>query len=205
MTTKELRWFDNIKKAFADSDAASQTPRIRDAALESLFKGIDTAKTLRLSLLGMPYKRTENRIRFIEFLEYSIPAKANGARTFELVDAQTGVKKEYSISEIIYDVRCMVHENENLDESEDCNYHILLRWIHNLDEFVLEHSEGRIIINGGLMWRRLREILAHFITGIDTLQNMKRTGKEFVTIIPPMDSILPKKKPTYQLKIKPIL
>jgi hypothetical protein len=48
MSSLERRWLDNVKKAFADSDADFETHRMSDDCIETLFKGVDAAKTLRL-------------------------------------------------------------------------------------------------------------------------------------------------------------
>lgn len=114
MTSQERRWLDNVKKAFADSDADFDTARMPDNCIENLFKGIDTAKRLRLSLIGGTTDLSaSNRARFIEFLELEIPARQKGAKTFMLTHSRTGKERECSIAEILYEARCMVHENEN--------------------------------------------------------------------------------------------
>ena len=73
MNDRELRWFDNIKKAFSESDSAFKSGKPHDECLAQLFKGIDTAKTLRRSLRGEDTSHNHNKTRFIEFLSLDIP------------------------------------------------------------------------------------------------------------------------------------
>jgi hypothetical protein len=193
MTPLEHRWLDNIRKAFADSDAEIGTERMPDDCIETLFKGIDAAKNLRLSLMsGGGDLRSRNRARFMEFLECEIPSPTRGARRRELTDARTGETREWSVAEIMYEIRCMIHENENLDEREPVDYHIRLRWTEPSEKFVCEHKDGRVVINARLLWRRLREILAKFITGIDAHEAMARKGAFSITISPEIGRIQPK-------------
>ena len=53
MTSQELRWLDNTKKALYESDVALQSGRAEDACFESLCKAVDVAKTLQRSLMWM--------------------------------------------------------------------------------------------------------------------------------------------------------
>lgn len=47
MTPQELRWLDNLKKAFYESDQSFRSGAPQDQCLEELCKAIDTAKTLQ--------------------------------------------------------------------------------------------------------------------------------------------------------------
>jgi hypothetical protein len=192
MSPLERRWLDNVKKAFADSDADFETHRMPDDCIETLFKGIDAAKKLRLSLTGVANDRhSKNKSDFIDFLELEIPAKSRGSNLFQLTDARTGKPRELSVAEIIYEIRCMIHENENLDERELLDYHILLRWVDHREVFVCSHENGRIVINARLLWRRLREILSKFITGIEAHEAMASKKGFSVTIRPQLGTIQP--------------
>jgi hypothetical protein len=191
MTPIERRWLDNIKKAFYDSDTDVDTMRMEDNCIETLFKGIDAAKTLRLSLLDEANLRSQNRSRFISFLELKIPSPSNGARRFSLIDVRTAQEKEWSVAEIMYEIRCMIHENENLNAAEPVDYHILLDWCCHGDRFVSTHENGRMEINARVLWRRLREILSTFITVIEALESMANNQGFTATCTPDMGSIQP--------------
>lgn len=192
MTHLERRWFDNVKKAFADSDHDFETNRMADDCIETLFKGVDAAKILRLSLLDTEGDlRRNNRARFIEFLELEIPSPNKNGRRIDLKDARTGQTLDLSISEILYEIRCMIHENENLNESEPVDYHLLLRWWEDGERFIASHENGRVVINAKLLWRRLREILSKFITGIEAWEARAKNQGFRMTIRPELGSIQP--------------
>lgn len=126
MTRQQLRWFDNVKKAFHHSDQALRSGQPEDGCLAKLFKAVDTAKTLRRSLRGEDTTPKNNRQRFIHFLGLEIPACRSGASEFQLRSRSTGQVRSYTLGEIIYEMRCMIHENENLNAAEDVDHHILL-------------------------------------------------------------------------------
>jgi hypothetical protein len=192
MTPLERRWLDNIKKAFADSDHDFLSARMADDCIETLFKGIDAAKSLRLSLKDVKGNLSQhNRQRFIEFIQLEIPTPGRSRRTFTLKHARDGRPLKLSVAEILYDIRCMIHENENLNEVEPVDYHILLRWDQCNHDFECDHSDGRLVLNARFLWRRLREILSKFITGLEALNAMARNRGFHVTIRPEMGSIQP--------------
>lgn len=196
MTDQELRWFDNIKKAFNHSDEALQSGQAEDRCLEELFKAVDTAKTLRRSLRGEDTSHGKNRERFISFLGLEIPAARPGGSEFELRKKSSGEVRKYTLGEIIYDVRCMIHENENLNAAEDVDYHILLDWSHQKPLVPAELRDGTFICSGGFIWNRLREVLAKFITVIDSRIAMANNASSFsVSINPELSSIVPERKP----------
>ena len=192
MTSLERRWLDNVKKAFADSDHDFETSRMADDCIETLFKGIDAAKMLRLSLLDTTGDlHRNNRARYIEFLELEIPSPDKSGRRITLQDTRSGQFRDWSVAEILYEIRCMIHENENLNESEPVEYHILLRWWEHGEKFIASHENNRVVINARLLWRRLREILSKFITGIEAWEAQANNQGFSMTIRPERGSIQP--------------
>ncbi|HZU35125.1 MAG TPA: hypothetical protein VFA18_04410 [Gemmataceae bacterium] len=127
LTPQEERLLDNIKKAFHDSDMHYIRGRRQDC-LEPMCKAIDTAKTLRRSLRGEDTSNTQNKARFTAFIDAEVPAPGSGGLQVTLLDSRTGQPRDYSFSQLVYAIRCMVHENENLNAAEQPDYHILLDW-----------------------------------------------------------------------------
>jgi hypothetical protein len=192
MTDRERRWLDNIKKAFHESDRALQSGRPEDRCLEELFKGIDTAKTLRRSLRGEDTSSRDNKKRFVEFLGLEIPAAQPGGSEIELLERDSGKMRKYTLGEIIYSIRCMVHENENLNVAEAVDYHILLDWSVRNPIAAAVVRDGTIVCNGYFIWNRLREILSKFITGIEGMIAFATNPRSFsVSIEPDIGSIIP--------------
>jgi hypothetical protein len=145
-----------------------------------------------LALLGVKdHLHAKNKSRFIEFLELEIPSRVRGANLFQLTDARKGQQRQWSVAEILYEIRCMIHENENLDESDPLDHHILLRWHDSSDVFICSHENGRVVINARLLWRRLREIVSKFITGIEAYEAMANDQGFRVTIRPALGTIQP--------------
>lgn len=68
MSEQELRWFENVKKAFYESDRAYAEGRPQDHCFPELCKAVDTAKTLRRSLRNEDTSCRDNKKRFVEFL-----------------------------------------------------------------------------------------------------------------------------------------
>src|SRR5262249_7140099 len=139
-----------------------------------ICKAIDVAATLRLSL-QMPIENwtappaSNNKRKFTEFLSTEIPDEQCGGLGIDLIDARTGERKRYNYAEIVYAVRCMVHENENLDAAERPDYHVVLDWQMSPSHLGGTVCDGRITCNAREMWQRLRQVLAKFISGMDVL------------------------------------
>jgi hypothetical protein len=186
--------------------------------MEPMCKAIDTAKTLRRSLRGEDTSSTQNKARFTEFIDLEVPAPGSGGLRVTLLEARTGQPRDYSFSGLVYAIRCMVHENENLNAAEQPDYHILLDWGHlpawpaaaagpvsgSMQDLSLSAStacppgiagvinSGRITINGHFIWGRLREVMAKFITGIDAMVAfIKGADKGGISIHPPLGSVQP--------------
>ena len=194
MTDQEKRWFDNVKKAFHDSDLAMQNGMAEDRCLQELFKAIDTAKTLRRSLRGEDTSHPKNKERFIDFLALEVPAFRPDGGKIELSDRATGQLRVYTLGEIVYDMRCMVHENENLNAAEDVDYHILLDWSVRNPQLVAELKDGRFVFNGFFLWNRLREVLSKFITGIQSMIDLAEKRSFSIGIRPDLGSIKPQRR-----------
>jgi hypothetical protein len=193
MSEQEQRWFDNVKKAFEASDLAYTEGRAHDDCLPELCKAVDTAKTLRRSLRGEDLSSKENKRRFLEFLNCELPCPEDGGLEVELVDSRSGKTFAYSFAELVYDIRCMVHENENLNAAEGPSYHILIDWTPAESNFFGEVAGGRLTCNGHTVWRRLREIVAKFITVIDGMISLANNEPFSVTISPPLGSVRPRR------------
>ena len=193
MTAQQKRWLDNIKKAFYESDRAFQSGVPEDRCLEELFKAIDTAKTLRRSLRGEDISTKDNKKYFIEFLGLEIPCFRSSESRFELRVKRSGELKEYTFADIVYDIRCMVHENENLNAEEGIDYHILLDWSADNPLNFAEVRDGQITLNAQFLSQRLREVLAKFITGIESKITQATQGYFSISIRPDIGSVRPEK------------
>jgi hypothetical protein len=192
LTPNELRWLDNIKKAFYESDKAYAESRPQDRCMEELCKAVDTAKTLRRSLRGEDVSNKENKKRFIEFVHLEIPSPSTGGVNVQLLDVRTQKPLTYSYGELVYAIRCMVHENENLDAADNPDYHIQLDW--NRSPYFGVLHDGKLILNGPAFWNRLREVMAKFITGVDSMIGLAQGSRTFnIGIAPPLGSIKPER------------
>lgn len=184
MTNQEKRWFDNIRKAFFHSDVEMENGTPEDRCLEELFKAIDTAKTLRRSLRGEDISNKNNRKRFIEFLALEIPCIKEELEA-DLKEVRSGQLK---LGNKIYKIRCMIHENENLNFDENVSYQILLDW-SNRDNSWVKNINDRFVFNGYFLWDRLRQILSKFITYIDSVFSLANEHTFCCTINPKIGSI----------------
>jgi len=194
MTDRERRWFDNVKKAFHESDQAFQRGRPEDHCLEELFKAIDTAKTLRRSLRGEDLSFSDNKKRFVEFLRLEIPAARPGGFEIALLKQETGALQKFDLGDILYAIRCKIHENENLNAAEKVDYHILINWSNQHSSVFAEVRDGTIVCNGHLIWNRLREVLSKFITCFESMIAFSNNETSFsVTCRPALGSIVPER------------
>lgn len=188
MSEQERRWLNNIKKAVFDGDNAYTQGRPEDHCFEALCKAIDTAKTLRRSLRAEDWSSKHNKARFTEFLNLEIPGFRSDITLF---DARGGREVSYCFSELIYAIRCMVHENENLNVAEQPDYHVLLDWSRRPSDRcsgVVEN--GRITLNARSIWLRLREVLVKFVQGLEGMIAYEE-GRGFSMGRAPFGSIRP--------------
>ncbi len=205
LTPQEERLLDNVKKAFYESDDLYQQNRPEDC-LAPMCIAIDAAKTLRRLLRGEDTSPTYNAQRFKEFIDLEVPPSERGGLRVTLVNARSSEPRDYSFSALVYAIRCMVHENENLNVVEGVDYYILLDWGQTAGAAGATAGQvrrcppnvagvidnGRMILNGHLIWGRLREVMAKFITGIDSLVGFaKGATSGSITIRPPLGSVRP--------------
>jgi hypothetical protein len=146
---------------------------------------------LKRSLRGEDTSHYNNRDRFIEFLGLEIPCARPGSSGFKLRDTESGTLREYTLGEIIYDIRCMIHENENLNAAEDVDYYILLDWSVRNPIYFAEVVNGRLLCNGFFLWNRLREVLSKFITGVESMISLAKQQSFCITIRPEIGAIRP--------------
>jgi hypothetical protein len=90
MTDQERRWANNIKKAIFEADSAYLQGKPEDRCFEELCKAVDTAKTLRRSLLGGKHTTQNNKKLFIEFLDLELPRPENGGLTLRCLMRERG-------------------------------------------------------------------------------------------------------------------
>ena len=197
MSEQEHRWLDNVKKAFYESDVAYTESYAADRCMPEMCKAVDTAKTLRRSLCGEDTTPRDHKKRFVEFLNLELPSPESGGLKVHLIDARSGKQLIYSYAELVYDIRCMIHENENLNIAESPNYHIVIDWSQPHGLYFGSIGDGRIKCNGHMVWLRLREIMSKFITGIDGMIKFAKIvagdqeGSFSITISPPLGSVRP--------------
>jgi hypothetical protein len=55
----------------------------------------------------------------VSFLHEEIPDAAANGVNLPLVDARTDKPGQYNFGAIVYAIRCMIHDNENLDADEN--------------------------------------------------------------------------------------
>ena len=69
------------------------------------------------------------------------------------------------------------------------NYHIIIDWEPENPSLFGVIVNGRLTCNGHMVWRRLREVMAEFITGIDGMISFAE-GRGFnVTSSSPLGSV----------------
>lgn len=179
MTEQERRWFNNIKKAIYEADKAYNDGRPEDRCFEEICKAVDTAKTLRRSLIGLEQTKEGNKRLFTEFLDLELPTPEKGGMDLTLFDTRTKKPVRYSFSQLIYAIRCMIHENENLNAAEQPDFHVLLDWtMHPNGDFGGVIGNGTVTLNARFTWLRLREVVTKFIWGLDAMIAIEK-GESF--------------------------
>jgi hypothetical protein len=185
MVPQEQRWIENAKKAFYESDTAFVNGVAADNAFPALCKAIDVCATLRLSLQSpaspwVPPSHQNNKKKFISFLQSEIPdADANGL-DITLLDSRTNQPVVYNFGGIVYAIRCMVHENENLNAAESPDYHVILDWCMARYGLFGTVKDGRLTCNAQLVWWRVREVVSKFILGLEFLLAIEGDGPAWI-------------------------
>ena len=193
MTDREKRWLDNIKKAIFDSDQAYVNGEKRDRCFPELCKAIDTAKTLNRSLRGDDVSHVANKARFLEFFG-GVSPDDGGYQSGEVIDSRRGNSVQYTLGELVYAIRCMIHENENLDAEDQPDYHVLLNWTgpwHHHHQIVSQYGDETIEVNAELLLGHVRSRVAGFVTQVDSAIAVAETGQFHVNHDPPLGSIRP--------------
>lgn len=193
LTGREKRWLDNVKKAVLASDRAYLNGEKRDRCFPELCNAIDTAKTLQRSLLDQDTSPVKNKARFLEFFGGVSPDEG-GYQSREVVDARNGREIRLTIGELVYAIRCMCHENENLDAEDQPDYHVLLNWtgpFFHRQHFVSQFDNERIEVNAELLLEHTRERITRFVTSIDSYIAFVESGRINISCRPPLGSIRP--------------
>lgn len=198
MNPQERRWMDNLKKAFYESDVAYTNGTEVDYAFPAICKAVDVAAILRLSLQGsahpwVPPSVKNNKQKFESFLHLEIPDSESKGLDITLIDARTQKAVNYSFGALVYAIRCMVHENENLNADERPDFHIVLNWNIPRHGPMGTTYDGRLDCNARAIWWRVREVLAKFILGTEMLMAYERGDRKFRSSWDPvLKSIHPK-------------
>lgn len=197
MVPQELRWMDNLKKAFYESDVAFVDGHAADRAFPEICKAIDVAATLRLSLQipvssWSPPAAKGNKQKFIDFLHAEIPDAVKNGLSVVLIDARAHTPVPYNFGGIVYAIRCMIHENENLNAEEGPDYHVTLDWTIPEHGHLGTLRDGRLTCNAKAFWWRIREVLAKFILGTEMFMAYERgDSRSSIHSRPELKSIYP--------------
>ena len=109
-----------------------------------------------------------------------------------LYDVRKAKWESYNFGGVIYAIRCMIHENENLNVAEYPDYHVLLDWSIDRHGSAGVVSNGRLICNANFFWWRLREVLAKFLLGLEMFMAFERgDGSCSIHSRPPLKSVFP--------------
>lgn len=193
MTDREKRWLDNVKKAVFVSDQAYLNGEKRDRCFPELCNAIDTAKTLQRSLRDESTSPDHNRARFLEFFG-GVSPDDGGYQSDEVTDTRNGKNVRFTIGELVYAIRCMCHENENLDADDRPDFHVLLNWtgpfLHS-HYFVSQFADARIEVNAELLLGYVRSRVTKFVTGIDSYIAFLESGTFSISCAPALGSIRP--------------
>jgi hypothetical protein len=193
-----------------DSDGAEA---LGNAGSRKLRGGLDGEWTA--CSRGVPREhatRRNNRARFVEFLGLEIPCFRPGytpsasygtagtegmspapeSHMVDWRDRVTGKINKKSLGEVVYEIRnSFVHESENLDAAEGVDRPALLDWNVPNPAVFAESKGDRFILNGFFLWNRLRQVLAKFITGIESFNGIAQDGHFSICIDPALGSIVP--------------
>lgn len=193
MTDREKRWLDNVKKAVFASDRAYLNGEKRDRCFPELCNAIDTAKTLKRSLRDEDVSHRENKARFLDFFGGVMP-EDGGYESGEVVDSRTNRTLKYTLGGLVYAIRCMIHENENLDAEDQPDYHVLLNWtgpwLHH-QQIASQYANETIEVNAELLLGHVRSMVAGFVTQVDSAIALAESGRISISCAPPCGAIRP--------------
>ena len=126
----------------------------------------------------------------------SLKEQRNISETTARYQSQNTGKLEWlKFGEVVYAIRCMIHENENLNAAEQVDHHILIDWTDRNRQYFFRRENDRLICNGFTLWNRLREILSLFITGIEGEICFSQRESFSITTRPEVGSIRPLRRP----------
>lgn len=197
MVDQEKRWMDNLKKAFYESDVAYTNGTAVDNAFPAISKAVDVASTLALSRQQPaegwePPSTRNNKHKFIAFLHSEIPDADDNGVDLTLIDARSKEPVRFNFGGIVYTIRCMVHENENLNADERPDYHLSLDWNIPRHGLLGILRDGRLTCNAKFVWWTVREVLANFILGTEMFMAYERGERSFsLSSNPELKSIFP--------------
>lgn len=130
-----------------------------------------------------------NAKEFIDFLHLEISRPEDNGLKLELIHSRTGARVTYGFGKLVYEIRCMIHENENLNAGEDVHFHILVDWKRVEAKTIAWVYGERVVVSGPLLWERLRQVLAKFLSIVESTYTFPQTGRIGASIIPPLGSI----------------
>lgn len=156
--------------------------------------GLDAARRLNDSLNSVQNAKPSNKEhgrRFIDFLGFP-----KGGIKIQLFDTDKQELREFDLGEIIYRIRnCIVHENENLNSSENVDYFITIDWENSNPGQILGKIFGhKVVVDGYIIWKLLRERLSVFVTGIEGQIAFSKRESCCITSWPELGSIRPNGK-----------
>lgn len=193
----EKRWFENLKEAFYLSDLVYSSDLRHQLAMREICIAIGVASRLRELLdqdtpsIVRP-KHHGDKKRFIGFIKREMPSPEQGGLEVQLIDADTGKARAFEFADLIYAIRNeSIHLFDTLNIDSKPDYHVTLKW--GLSRYGYGGDiwgTSKVVMNAESAWWRLREILAKFITGINTGLRMARNESSFaLRIDPPLLSI----------------
>lgn len=196
MNEQERRWLHNARKAFFESDCLYRSGTPENGSVQHLCRGIEVSWKLRLSLIGKKAPKDGDRRHFVAFVRLDAPDPQNGGLRISVFDCRTQRRSSLSFAKLAYLIRTAdAHENENLNVAEFGGAPVLLDWNRTAQPYFGTTDGQQFICDGHLLWNRLRELLAKFLTGLDTYAAVANGHGFAITVAPPLGSIAPDGQP----------
>lgn len=196
MDAQERRWFHNAKKAFFDSDCLYQLGTPEKGSTQHLCRGIEVSWKLRLSLIGKKAPKDGDMRHFVAFVRLDVPDPQDGGLRISVFDSRRQRRASLSFAKLAYLIRTAdAHENENLNVAEFGGAPILLDWSRTAQPYFGTTDGQQFICDGHLLWNRLRQLLAKFLTGLDALAAVAGGHGFAITVDPPLGSVVPHDQP----------